>query len=126
MSTVPCSNPIPCVGDGFGIRDVSFSGSCEQHTPTNAWASFNHSAADGQSTFALTNVQDLAANITRYIDNLLDLLVVLMNEALPKKALPKELYPNDYVSLQSAVETIASKHPTLFCSPSTSIFGEEI
>lgn len=116
MSTVPCSNPIPCVGDGFGIRDVSFSGSCEQHTSLNAWATFRHRAADGQSTFTLTNVQDLASNITRYIDNLLELLAVLMNEALPKA-----LYPADYVTLQSAVETIASKHPTSFCFPSTSI-----
>lgn len=109
MSTVPCSNPIPCTGDGFGIRDVSFSGSCEQHTSPNAWAAFNHSAANGQSTFTLTNAEELACNIEKYVDNLLDLLVLLMNEALPKS-----LSSIDYVSLQSAVDTIASKHPTLF------------
>lgn len=118
-STVPCSNPIPCVGDGFGVRDVSFSGSCEQHTSPNAWAAFNHSAADGQSTFTLSNPQDFSTNIINYIDNLLDLVAVLMNEALPKS-----LDSREYVSLQSAVDTIASKHSVHFCSLPAILLGE--
>lgn len=117
---MPCSNPIPCVGDGFGVRDVSFSGSCEQHTSPNTWAAFNHSAADGQSSFTLTNAQDLSGNLTRYIDNLLDLVTVLMNEALPKS-----LDSREYVSLRSAVDTIASKYSAHFCSLIVGLFEDQ-
>lgn len=52
----------------------------------------------------MSNPRDFAANITNYIDNLLDLVAVVMNDALPK-----DMPVTDRVSLQDVVATIASK-----------------
>lgn len=60
----------------------------------------------------MSNTADFAANIINYVDNLLDLVVVILNDALPK-GLPV----TDRLPLQDIVATIASKHfPfVLFC-----------
>lgn len=53
----------------------------------------------------MSNPRDFSANINNYIDNLLDLVAVVMNDALPKR-----LPVTDRVPLQDIVATIASKH----------------
>lgn len=110
-STIPCSNPIACVGDGFGTQYVTFSGSCEQHTSPAHWTTFDNLVPE-QKVFQIAgNTEHLAGNISRYVDSLLDFLWVLMDDVLA------EVNGVYFGSLPTIVETIASEYPSVSTPP---------
>lgn len=99
------------MGDGFGIQYVTFSGSCEQHTSPAHWTTFDNLVPEDKIFQLAGNTEQLAGNISRYVDSLLDFLWILMDQVLA------EVNGVYFGSLPKLVETIASEYPSVSTPP---------